>query len=77
MKWLLCCAAVLSALARAQEAPLHITVRPNPAYIETSRGAQLVNCDFVVENASAEKWVLLKSKYRPMTPLAGWKSGSL
>ncbi len=58
MKCLLCCAAVLSALARAQEAPLHITLRPIPAYIESSRGAQLVNCDFVVENASAERWVL-------------------
>ncbi len=58
MKWRLYFAVVLSALARAQESPLHITVRPNPAYIETSRDAQLVNCDFVVENASAEKWVL-------------------
>ncbi len=58
MKRLLCFAAVLSTFACAQEVPLHITVRPNPSYIERTGTAQLVNCDFIVENISTEKWML-------------------
>jgi Peptidase family M23 len=58
MKCLLGFAAILSIFGHAQEAPLRITVRPQPLYIERTRMAQLVNCDFMVENSSTEKWIL-------------------
>ncbi len=58
MKRLLGFAAILSIFGYAQEAPLRITVRPQPTYIERTRSAQLVNCDFLVENSSTEKWIL-------------------
>ena len=58
MKCLLSFAAILSIGAYAQEVPLRIAVRPQPSYIERTRNAQLVNCDFIVENTSIEKWIL-------------------
>jgi Peptidase family M23 len=51
-------ATLLSAFACGQEVPLLITVRPVPSYIERTNTAQVVNCDFIVENTSSEAWTL-------------------
>jgi len=44
--------------AAAADAPIRVTIQPRPAYVEISDGAQLVNCDLVVENTSAATWTL-------------------
>lgn len=51
-------AALLSAQACAQNLPVQVVVRPDPVYIERAPAGQLVNCDFIAENASDEKWTL-------------------
>ena len=45
-------------LAGAMENALQISVRPIPVYIERTSTAQLVNCDFVVENKSSRTVIL-------------------
>jgi hypothetical protein len=54
----LCGAAPGRALADSQSAPIQISVRPDPVYVEDANGAQLINCDFVVTNASRTAWTV-------------------
>ena len=36
---------------------IRIAVRTQPTYIEPTRSAQLVNCDFMVRTLPPEKWI--------------------
>jgi hypothetical protein len=54
----LCGAAPFGALADSPGTPIHISVQPNPVYVENANGTQLINCDFVVTNTSRIAWTV-------------------
>lgn len=58
MKRFFCLAAILSAIAFAEDLPVRVIVRPTPVYVEHAGATLLVNCDFIAENKSKEKWTL-------------------
>jgi len=49
---------MLSAIAVAEDVRVRVMVRPDPVYVEHAGVALLVNCDFIAENSSKEKWTL-------------------
>ncbi len=47
---------------QASKIELGITAKPEKIYIEKSTAGQVLNCDFIVENLSDEKWRIKKTE---------------